>query len=38
VETELEAKALIDEEAAASNPRLRVATASGPAEDAVTTR
>ena len=38
VETELEAKALVDEEAAASNPRLRVATASGTTEDALTTR
>ena len=38
VETELEAKALVDEEAAASNPRLRVATASGATEDVLTTR
>jgi hypothetical protein len=38
VETELEAKALVDEEAAASNPRLRVATVSGATEDALTTR
>jgi glycosyltransferase involved in cell wall biosynthesis len=38
VETELEAKALQDEENAASNPRLRVAPAPGTAEDAVTSR
>ncbi|HEY7020200.1 MAG TPA: glycosyltransferase family 4 protein [Ktedonobacterales bacterium] len=38
VETELEAKALVDEEAAVSNPRLRVATASGTTEDALSTR